>query len=54
MTATPLPCRLVEAPIDLGDLLHPSLTFPVIEVHDLSMGPVKVIRDVGYLLKQTV
>jgi hypothetical protein len=54
MPAAALARRLVETLIDLGDLLHPSLPLPVVKVHDLSMGPVKVVGDVGYLLKQTV
>src|SRR5262249_11420582 len=54
MTYGLLSRRLVEPLVDLGDLLHPPLTLPVVEVHDLPVRPMKVIRDVGYLLKQAI
>jgi hypothetical protein len=54
MTCDLLSRRLVKSLVDLGDLLHPPLTLPVVEVHDLPMRPMKVVRDVGYLLKQAI
>src|SRR5215813_8640088 len=54
MTCGLLSRRLVEPLVDLGDLLHPPLTLPMVEVHDLPVRPMKVIGDVGYLLKQAI
>src|SRR5262249_29862704 len=54
MTCVLLSRRLVEPLVDLGDLLHPPLTLPVVEIHDLPVRPMKVIGDVGYLLKQAI
>jgi hypothetical protein len=41
---------LIETLIDPGDLFYPSLAFAVFEREELIVRPVKVIRDVRYLL----
>jgi hypothetical protein len=33
-------------------LLHPAAALPVFEPHDLLVGPVEVVGDVGYLLEE--
>jgi hypothetical protein len=43
---------VVKPPIDLGNLLYPPLPFSVFQAHDLAIRPMKVVSDVGYLLKQ--
>jgi hypothetical protein len=45
---------LVQSLVNVGNFSHPALPFSVLQGHDLLMGPVEVIGDVGYLLKQTV
>ena len=44
----------VELRINSGDLVDPSLTLAVLQVHDLVIGPVEVVSNVGYLLEQAV
>jgi hypothetical protein len=51
--ATLLHC-VIETLVDLGDLFHPAPPFQVFQAHDLSVRPMKVISDIGYLLKQTI
>src|SRR2546423_5134398 len=41
--------RLVDAPVDLGDLLDPHVALLVLHLQDVVHAPVKVVRDVGYL-----
>src|SRR3954449_13559872 len=41
--------RLVDALVDLGDLLDPHVALLVLHLEDVVHAPVKVIRDVGYL-----
>jgi hypothetical protein len=43
---------LVETPVDLRDLGDPALPLGVFEPENLLVRPVKVIRDVRYLLVQ--
>jgi len=45
---------LVQAPVDVSDLIDPPAAFSVFQGHDLFIGPVKVIGYIGYLLKQAV
>src|SRR5262245_6609978 len=40
---------VVQAAIDLDDLLHPARAFAMLEVQDLVVRPMKVIRQVRYL-----
>jgi hypothetical protein len=40
----------VEPPVDLRDLLDPTLPLGVLEPENLLVRPVEVIRDVRYLL----
>jgi hypothetical protein len=40
----------VEPPVDLRDLLDPTLPLGVLEPENLLVPPVEVIRDVRYLL----
>jgi hypothetical protein len=42
----------VEPSIDLGDFRHPSPAFEMIEPDNLLMRPVKMIRNIRYLLVQ--
>jgi hypothetical protein len=42
------------APDDLRDLLDPAPAFTVFELHQLLVGPMKVIGDEGYLLVEPV
>lgn len=35
-------------------LLHPALARSVLQAHDLVMGPVEVVGQVGYLLKEAL
>jgi hypothetical protein len=44
----------VQPAIDLGDLLDPLPALPVFQMQDVVQRPVKVIRDVGYLLVQAI
>ncbi len=48
------PCLLFARSVDLGvdlrDLLDPDLSLPVLHLQDFIRGPVKVVRDVSYLL----
>lgn len=46
--------RFIEPAIDIGDFFHPALALHVLKVQDIVAWPVKVIRDVGYLLVQAV
>lgn len=43
---------LVQAAVDLGNLLHPSPPLWMFQLQDIIQRPVKVIRNVGYLLMQ--
>jgi hypothetical protein len=45
---------LVKPAVDLGDLLHPTLPFGVIESQHFVHGPMEMVGDVGYLLVQAV
>ena len=56
MTCTCLLClaRLVQPTIELGNLAHPLLTLPVLQVQNAVQRPVEVIGDIGYLLVQAV
>jgi hypothetical protein len=50
-----LPFRLVIEPaIDLRYLFHPELAFAMLQPHDLFVGPMEVISNIGYLLKEPV
>lgn len=40
----------VEAEIDFGNLRHPALALCVLQHQDLVVRPVKVKRDIRYLL----
>jgi len=42
---------VIEALVNLGDLFHPTLSFLMFQAHDMLIRPMKVIRDIGYLLK---
>src|SRR5207302_3467692 len=46
--------RLVDAPVDLGDLLDPRVALLVLHREDVVHAPVKVVRDVGYLAGELV
>jgi len=46
--------HIVESPIDLCDLVDPALSLGVLEPENLLVRPVKVIRDVRYLLVEPV
>lgn len=39
----------VQAAIDPDDLLHPARAFAMLQVHDVVVRPVKVIRQIRYL-----
>jgi hypothetical protein len=41
---------VVETLVDLGNLGNPTLALSVLERHDLLVRPMKVIRNVRYLL----
>lgn len=43
---------LIQTPVDLRHFLDPELPFPVLQLHDLLVRPVKVEGYVGYLLEQ--
>src|ERR1051326_4556406 len=43
---------LVQARVDPRDLRDPAAALDVVEGHDLRVGPVEVIRDVGHLLEE--
>jgi hypothetical protein len=43
---------LIEAFIDLGDFCDPALAFSMLHRQNLSVRPVKVIGNIGYLLVQ--
>lgn len=43
---------LVQAAIDLDDLFHPARAFAVLQVHDVVVRPVKVIRHIRYLFAE--
>jgi hypothetical protein len=45
---------LIQAPVDVSDLIDPPAALNVFQVHDLFIWPVKVIGNIGYLLKQSV
>jgi hypothetical protein len=45
---------LIQSLVNVGNFSDPALPFSVRQGHDLLMGPVEVIGDIGYLLKQTV
>jgi hypothetical protein len=53
MTHTPALLLLIETLIDFGDFVHPPLPLAMLQVHDLPIGPMKVVCDIGYLLKQS-
>jgi hypothetical protein len=40
---------VVQAAIDLDDLLHPARALAMLEVQDLVVRPMKVIRQIRYL-----
>jgi len=42
----------VHLAVDPGNLRHPPASLLVFQIHDFFMGPVKVIRNEGYLLIQ--
>ena len=44
----------LQPAVDTGDFFHPLLAFTVLQVHDGIPRPVKVIRNIGYLLMQAV
>ena len=44
------PLLVVETLVDLGNLGNPTLALSVLERHDLLVRPMKVIRNVRYLL----
>src|SRR3954454_15905372 len=41
--------RLVDALVDLGDLLDPHVALLVLHLEDVVHAPVKMVRDIGYL-----
>src|SRR3954470_2907402 len=41
--------RLVDALVDLGDLLDPHVALLVFHLEDVVHAPVKMVRDIGYL-----
>ena len=43
---------LVQTAIDLDDLLHPARAFAMLQVHDLVVRPMKVIRQIRYLFAE--
>jgi hypothetical protein len=43
--------RSIQLLINSGNLSHPALPLPVFHRQDPFMGPVEVISNVGYLLK---
>jgi hypothetical protein len=45
---------LIDRLVDASHLPHPVLARSVVQGHNLVIGPVKVIRHIGYLLKETV
>src|SRR5439155_17780386 len=46
--------RLVDAPVDLGDLLDPHVALLVLHREDVVHAPVKVVRDVCYFAGELV
>jgi len=38
------------APVDLGNLAHPSPSLPVLQIQNIQHGPVEMVRNIGYLL----
>jgi len=42
----------IQALINFRYLLYPTAPFDMFKVHQFAVGPVEVVRDVGYLLKQ--
>ena len=48
------PSGLVKPAVDIGDLLHPPLSFGVFEIQDVVPRPMEMVGDVGYLLVQPV
>jgi hypothetical protein len=42
----------VQTLVNLYDLLYPKAAFDMFQIHQLTVGPVKMVGDVGYLLKQ--
>ena len=47
---TRLVLLVIETLVDLCDLLHPTLALRMIQRQDLLMRPVKVVRNIRYLL----
>ena len=45
---------LIEADVDPCDLIYPLLPFRVFHVHNLLIGPVKMVGDISYLLEKPV
>ena len=45
---------VVDPLVNLGYFIDPPLALTMLKGHDLFVGPVKMIGDVGYLLKQPV
>jgi hypothetical protein len=45
---------LVQSLVNPGNFSDPALPFSMLQGHDLLMGPVEVIGNIGYLLKQTI
>ena len=45
---------LIQPLVDAGQLGHPALPLAVIQLHDLVIRPVKVKRQVRYLLVQPI
>ena len=44
--------RFIETPIDAAQLIDPSKPLVMIHIHDLRVRPMKVVRQIGYLLEQ--
>jgi hypothetical protein len=49
-----LGCTFIEPAVDLGDLPHPPFTIPMFHVKNRIGRPVKMVRNVGYLLVQAI
>lgn len=43
-----------EMAINFGNLIDPPLSFAMLHIHNLSIRPVKVIRNKGYLLVEAI
>jgi hypothetical protein len=46
--------RIVESAVDVGDLFHPFLALRMLHIQNAVERPVKVKREIGYLLTQTI